>query len=317
MAGQNDPYAPHEGFIAPAVAKPDPWRIGVMLIGFEVILWGVYFIAYGIIGQLPLNTFTRSLTEAQPLPVLDAEATPIGTIVVFAGFGVMLFLFLKLLRKVHGRGLLSLLGPLDWVLQDFRRCFPAVFALLLVGVILFPFAPWDSMIEIRRPLVWIILAPIGFLAILIQCATEEIVYRGYLQQQIGALTKNRAIYIGVPAVLFGLGHFWNGYGLSDSILYVIWTTFLGLALGDLTARTGSLGAAIGVHTALNVTWTMLLGEHGGPASGLALFLSEPYDWESFDYSIDLLFSSWGFFGVTQYGLLALVLWLVARVRLRR
>ena len=56
----------------------------------------------------------------------------------------------------------------------------------------------------------------------------------------------------LPSVMFGALHFWNGNGAAEGVLWAIWATALGIACADLTARTGNLGAAIGLHMANNV-----------------------------------------------------------------
>ena len=53
---------------------------------------------------------------------------------------------------------------------------------------------------------------------------------------------------------------------------MIWAFFFGLAAADLTARSGTLGPAIGFHLVNNALAFLLYGEAGGVDSGLALFL---------------------------------------------
>ena len=54
---------------------------------------------------------------------------------------------------------------------------------------------------------WLVLLPLSLSAIIVQCAAEEIVFRGYLQQQLAARFRHPAIWIGLPSVLFALGHY--------------------------------------------------------------------------------------------------------------
>jgi len=80
--------------------------------------------------------------------------------------------------------------------------------------------------------------------ILVSCTAglvEEIIFRGYLQRQIGALTSN--IYVGliVSAILFGMGH---GYeGARRMVLIAL----LGAMFGVLTLLRKSLRPAMMAH----------------------------------------------------------------------
>jgi hypothetical protein len=56
---------------------------------------------------------------------------------------------------------------------------------------------------------------------------------------------------------------------------VLWAFAFGLAASDLTARTGSLGAAIGFHLSNNIFAFLVVGEAGLMDGGLALFLLPP------------------------------------------
>ena len=295
------PYSAHARFIRPAYAYSAPLLVIFVLICFEFIL--------GFTG----NVTYEFLPDDREFP----DSTPFGTILIFASFGVTLALFHGLVKMVHKRGIGSMLGPWPDLLRDGWRSLLAVCALLFALEIIMPTYVADEIIETRNFFAWLVLLPIGLAAILLQCATEEIVYRGYLQQQVAVLTSRAAPYLLVPSLAFGLGHYWNGWGMSDGVLYAYWATLLGLACADLTARTGNLGAAIGLHTANNIFATIFFAELDGPSSGLALFLSEPVDWAGFDYSADTLFSIWSVFDVAFSTLTVLLMWLAARIAIRR
>lgn len=295
------PYAAHAKFVRPAFATSAPILVIMVVFGFEIILILTGEFTYGI---LPKDT-------------LYPDSSPLGTTLGFASFGLSLLLFLGLVRAIHKRGLLSLMGPLGRVLHDGWRALIGVGALLLALEILMPTYTTEEILETRNVIAWLAMLPLGLMAILVQCATEEVVYRGYLQQQVAVLTRGSLAFIVVPSVIFGVGHFANGWGVSDGILYAFWATLLGLACADLTARTGSLGAAIGLHTANNIYATILFAEKDGPTSGLALFLTELIDWSAFDYSLETLWTPWTLFDLAFSTLSVLLMWLAARIAIRR
>jgi len=177
---------------------------------------------------------------------------------------------------------------------------------LFVGVAWFiveiapPFIEWRDIVEIT-----------------IQSATEEIVYRGYLQQQLAVMSRSRWVWMGVPSVLFGAAHYFNGYGPSEGLLWAFWATLLGLACADLTARTGNLGAAIGLHTANNVFASAVIGIDGWPSSGLARYIYAYIDQSAYDYSLSTLLQPWALMEVLISAMGVAVMWLAARLAMRR
>ena len=70
---------------------------------------------------------------------------------------------------------------------------------------------------------------------------EEIMYRGYLQQQLQAVTGNAAVAIAAQAVLFGLGHTYQGW----KPVFVI--SILGLLYGLLAYWRRNLRSAMISH----------------------------------------------------------------------
>lgn len=81
---------------------------------------------------------------------------------------------------------------------------------------------------------------------------EEFIFRGYLQEQFKRLTGSVAAAVGIQAVLFGLGHGYQGWSLMITIF------FLGLAFGIVTAWRKSLAPAMLAHG-----WTDFASGMGG------------------------------------------------------
>ncbi len=83
---------------------------------------------------------------------------------------------------------------------------------------------------------------------LLVCLAEEALFRGYVQQQLANLWRNRrwgsAAASGVAAVLFGLAHFAGGWQ------WMLLATLAGTAYG-VAYRYGGLAAAVLAHLGLN------------------------------------------------------------------
>lgn len=97
------------------------------------------------------------------------------------------------------------------------------------------------------------LIPVYLLGFMVQSASEEIFFRGFLTT---AISKRTGILTGVliSSVLFSLAHFINGgYSLLSGIYY----TMIGAFLALLILRTNSIWASCGFHGAWNFTIGLL------------------------------------------------------------
>jgi hypothetical protein len=117
--------------------------------------------------------------------------------------------------------------------------------------------------------------------------------------------------------MFGALHFWNGNGSAEGTIWAIWATVLGMACADLTARTGNLGSAIGLHLANNTFALLIVGVQGWPSSGLALFLYPYEDPELYAYGFEALLSPWIIFQLITMLISVAIMWLAARIAIQR
>lgn len=122
---------------------------------------------------------------------------------------------------------------------------------------------------------WVMaLAPIG-LVVLLQAASEELVFRGYVPQQLAARFGSPIVWGFIPSFLFGLMHAANSSGNQTyALYYVAIATIMGMVMLAMVWRTGSLAAAIGFHFINNVGALTLAGADQGPSS-IALFVWSP------------------------------------------
>lgn len=289
------PYSALRTFRRPALALPGLWRTALVILGFEVAFATTPFI---------LDPFVDWSWPDQVLEVLN-----------YAGFGLDLAALLVLVALLHNRGPGSMTGPLRPLLRDLGRVLVAVCLVLLVQQP-FDLAPDLSdliLAPLGRWFVWLIPAA---LAILLQVATEEIYFRGYLTQQLAAFSLKRRVWMLLPSVYFGTSHLLNCDGLAEGVLWAVWATMLGAACADLTARTGNLGAAIGLHLGNNLFAALVLGFIGTPGFGLALFLL-PQGAEAIDTAgLEGLATSATLLDLAYSGMGVLVMWLAARVAIR-
>jgi len=281
------------------------WRVLVVVVAFEAVFAMSPLIFAGFLpGEAARDAFFEGTTA-------------FGTLTQFAYFGISAAGLAVLVRLLHGRGIWSLVGPMADAKRDLVTVAWAVAIWLGVLQLLPPWINTADLAEVRNIGVWLTLIPITLAVLLIQVGTEELFFRGYLQQQFACVNPSPWAWMVVPSVMFGVLHFWNGHGAAEGTLWAIWAAALGLACADLTARTGNLGAAIGLHLANNAFAVLIVGIEGWPASGVALFLYPYEDPENYADGFEALADPVAV--VVLLGMLTgvLIMWLAARIALRR
>jgi uncharacterized protein len=282
---------PFETFVQPARAYPALWRV----------LLGCFLIAAGWVATLLLLPVAVTLLETW----IPREAA-ITLVALYLFSGLLLGTGLTV-RFLHRRQLASLFGP-----HGFRpgRCF--LTALCLFGLssvggmwLLTVYPVTDGL----SPRLWLALLPVAFLGVFIQSSAEEIVFRGYLLQALAARFRPRAVWLGVPASLFGALHWDTATHGQNAWLVALSAGLTGLILGDVTARYGDLSPAIGLHFANNVMALLILAPES-PLSGLSLFVL------GID-TADLTGTRWLLLADIALTLLAYGLWLAFWGRRRR
>ena len=194
-------YAAHEEFIAPARSYPELWRLiaGLCLATF----------AYFSLNQVFFQALYVLLAPSggQLLNDLASGASPAAMYILLFSFIFMSIAAGLTVRLLHHRSFVTLLGPAHLLGRDFRRVSVAVLAVTGVVLVL---PPWDMggdyvpNMALSR---WMVLLVPSLFFILLQVSAEEIVFRGYVQQQLAARFRSPLVWMVLPSVLFALGHY--------------------------------------------------------------------------------------------------------------
>lgn len=298
MLFRHNDYAPNRQFVAPALARSELWRTfagGVLItlasVIFVIALFALLQMHYGTLLALGFGL------------AMQTAATPGAmTLLLFTFTGTALGVF-GVVRWVHGRSAMTLFGPRRAFVHDFTRVFGA---LLLLQLVLAPLSLTSEGVSrhhgLGEVLPWL---PLGIAGILVQSGAEELVFRGYLQQQLAVRFRSPLIWMGVPSALFGLAHFDSANFAAAAPLIVLWAVAFGCLAADLTARTGNLGAAIALHFVNNV-FAMAVLSPAGEMDGLALW-TVPLDLNNPSHVVQMLAGDVA---------LMIISWLAARVALR-
>lgn len=294
-------YRPHERFVGPARDKAQVWRLGlgiVLVAGFFLVLSQLVFGT--LFGMMAPETASSVLRDAQ------SGQTAGGMFVLLFQLGLLGVASAMVVIMVHNRRPMTLIGPPGLALRQFGAVLFMMAVLTLVLWVLPPYeiggAALTRNMEFGR---WLVLLPIATVAVLVQIGAEEILFRGYLQQQLAARFRSPLIWMFVPAILFGAGHYLPETAGSNAVTIALWATVFGVLMADLTARSGTLGPAMAVHFANNLS-AMVLTATPDEMSGLALYVLP------FGMSDEAAMAAWL---PVDFGFM-IVCWLAARLAIR-
>ena len=255
-------YVAHEGLVGPARGKPALWRLAIGLI----LVVAIYVV--GIAAIFALLVAFSSWDGAQIwLERMAVAEGPTATLLVLATFIGMGLGPLAAARLLHRRPLGSLFGAKVTLWRHFAVA-AGICALLYAVAALVP-----SGMAPERNLsggIWVTFLPLALVAVLVQTGAEEVLFRGYIQSQLAARFTSPVVWMLVPSLIFAALHYQPDIFGADAWMMVCAVFVFAMLAADLTAHTGTIGAAWGFHFANNCGAILIVGVEG-PLSGLALF----------------------------------------------
>jgi len=161
-------------------------------------------------------------------------------------------------KYINGNTFLSLTTSRQKI--DFNRIFYSfslwasfmVFSILL-GYFMMP-ENYDTNFNLKP---FLILTLISFLLFPIQTSAEEYLFRGYMIQNLGLITRNRWFPLIASSVLFGLVHFANPEVPKLGNMIFVYYIGSGLFAGIITLMDEGLELALGWHAANNIALALL------------------------------------------------------------
>lgn len=251
-------------YIGPARLYPQIWRL---ILGIILIL----FIYAGFIGLV----FWAGFAYATPFGflswangVLTAQG-PVATLIMLFTFTGMALGPIIAAPACHMRGPGTLFGPFATTMREFFTTIGIVFLIYAVfSVVTFGIDPPQINMGLNNWLGWL---PYALPLLLIQTSAEELIFRGYLQQQLAARFNSRIAWMVLPSMLFASLH-WDPEIGNNAWLIIAVTFVMAMVAADLTEKTGSLGAAMGLHFVNNI-FAMLFISVDDTFTGLALYLN--------------------------------------------
>lgn len=267
----NDKFA---AYVEPASHTRGGLRLAVALI--LLMLFYAVFTAQIMALVAVIDMALTGLDFATAFTILTSSLgnpdTPLEMIIVLSTFFAMLGAVWITTMIFRRQGLRVLIGP-GTVLRNFGT---AALVMLPIVIVSFSLSLLTGDARPNLPLgTWLLWMIPALPLLLIQVSSEELIFRGYLLQELAVRFKSRWIWFLVPSVIFGFLHYDPMRMGSNALLVVAVTTFFGIIAADVTIRTGNLGAAIGLHFMNNLQAMMILSL-GGTLNGLSIYVTNTH-----------------------------------------
>lgn len=231
---------------------------------FNPILY--IFIPFGFMALMILNyIFSQGVDINQVMKDSIAKFGVNGTFIMAVlplSIGCLMLWFW--VKFIHGQTLTSLTTSRPKV--DWSRIFFAfgVWAFITIALTLAAYfsAPENFVLNFKPQKFWIFFV-LAILLIPLQTSFEEYLFRGYIMQGLGIITKSRAIPFIVTSTLFGLMHIANPEVGKLGYIIMIYYIGTGFFLGILTLMDEGLELALGFHAANNLVTALLVTSNWG------------------------------------------------------
>jgi membrane protease YdiL (CAAX protease family) len=242
------------------------WRVlaGVVL---TLATWCGLFLGALIAYVTAFGFWAASTGRPLDLNAVLASVTPpelAGVFLYLAGFlGMWLGLWASM-RLLHKRRLTDIYG---WARrvdlgEALRGGVAAAVAITLVGLIgsLFLDPPMRAQISVLN---WLVLLVPMVVLICIQAGAEEAVFRGYMMQNLAAVSRSPIVWGLLPTLAFAALHILDHALGANPTGLPAWVTFTatmiaGGQLAILTWWTGGIGAAWAAHVVNNVVGLLIV-----------------------------------------------------------
>ncbi|MDW7693379.1 CPBP family intramembrane glutamic endopeptidase [Flammeovirgaceae bacterium SG7u.111] len=249
-----------------------------------LIVFVIGFLAANVIGAIPLIIVIVAKTvesggDIQPNPGNMADLSVYG---ISGNLGLFLlilpFLFgllamipmFKILHKRHLKEIINGTMSVRWGRFFFSA---AIWGIIMLASLLLGLALDPENFKLQfDPNSFFILILISLVFIPFQTTYEEVVFRGYFAQAVGAWTKNRWLVILIPSILFGLMHIMNPEVEEYGILLMLPQYIsVGLILGIAATLDDGIETAMGLHAINNIFLSIFLTSKSSVLQTPAMF----------------------------------------------
>jgi membrane protease YdiL (CAAX protease family) len=236
----------------------DWWRyaVGLLIVVLAVIIGQIPFTIAVLYKAMQNGDDLFGMDESTMMSILEPNVNLFLMLLSFAVGLVGVFLAVKFLHKQTIRSLTTSRAKIDWSRIWFAFIFWGIISSGFIFVDYF-MSPEDYVYNFK-PVPFLILCVIAIVLIPFQTSFEEYLFRGYLMQGIGVVTKYKWIPLVTTSVIFGLLHIANPEVEQLGYVIMVYYVGTGLFLGIITLMDEGMELALGFHAANNLFTALLV-----------------------------------------------------------
>jgi membrane protease YdiL (CAAX protease family) len=222
-----------------------------------------------VLGNVP---YVLLMLAGRSEPPLDFVAVNLSIFMMLAGLAVTV-------KLIHRRSLRSLIAPedrFDWT-RAARAAAAWVVLAAAVAILEHLLYPERYYLSFNPDRFFIYLVLVLMLTPL-QCFVEELVFRGYVMQALGLLTRRPLVIAVLSSIAFTIPHLLNPEVLEHGAAIMAANYFaIGMLLATITLRDGRLELAIGLHAVNNVFLALIANYEGSVLATESVFTARELD----------------------------------------
>ncbi|HEX8576415.1 MAG TPA: CPBP family intramembrane glutamic endopeptidase [Flavobacterium sp.] len=233
---------------------------------WKYIIGSLAVIIASSIGQIPLflAIMVKNFSQEKPFPtnekeIMTALEPNLTLFLMLFSFLFAIIAFYFIIRYLHQQPFTEVTTSRKKV--DFKRIFFAfgIWAVFTIAstYVDYYFNTEDYIINFK-PLPFLLLFVIAIVMIPIQTSMEEYIFRGYLMQGFGILSKNKWFPLLMTSLVFGGLHYFNPEVDKLGNIIMIYYIGTGLFLGIITLMDEGMELSLGFHAANNLVGALLV-----------------------------------------------------------
>jgi len=230
------------------------WRY---IIGFMLIVLAV------ILGQIPLTVvllmnggLDPSMDQMEMLNSLDSNYSFFLMLLTYAIGLLGIFFVAKNIHSQPIKALTTSRKKIDWGRVAFGFGIIAIISITTVSIDYY-MNPEDYVMNFEPSKFYVMLL-IALIFVPLQTSFEEYLFRGYLMQGFGILSKTRWLPLILTSVIFGGLHFFNPEVTKLGNIIMIYYIGTGFLLGIMTLMDEGMELSLGFHAGNNLITAVLV-----------------------------------------------------------
>ena len=213
------------------------------------------------IGLMIANYFSTQDMDVDVMmkQIIDQFGANVTFVILFAPLSIACLFLLFWVKFAHQQSIRSLTTSrkkIDWNRILFSFTVWGLFSVISIGI-LYYLTPENFVVNFDSSKFFVFLI-LAIILIPLQTSFEEYLFRGYLMQGLGVLTKNKWFPLIFTSVMFGLMHIANPEVGKLGPIIMIYYIGTGFFLGILTLMDEGMELALGFHAANNLVGALLV-----------------------------------------------------------